>query len=76
MVVKEESSTYFDTDEVESKLSCNSSSQHGLTSAWGTIQQHTTLLSYGTLAEQTRVLWREGRGARDRGGRGEGGVGL
>lgn len=47
---------YLNADEVESKLLCNSSSQHCLTSPRSSIEQHTTLLSDGTLTEQPRVL--------------------
>lgn len=47
---------YLNTDEVESKLLGNSSGQHCLTSPWCSIEQHTTLLSDGTLTEQPRVL--------------------
>ena len=47
---------YLNTDEVESKLLGNSSSQHCLTRPRSSIEQHTTLLSDGTLAEQSWVL--------------------
>lgn len=47
---------YLNTDEVESKLLGDSSSQHCLACPGSSIEQHTTLLSDGTLAEQSRVL--------------------
>ena len=47
---------YLNADEVEAELLCHSSCQQRLASAWGAVEQHTTPLLDGALAEQGREL--------------------
>ena len=61
---------YLNADEVEVELLCHSSCQQRLASAWSAVEQHTTPLLDGALAEQGRELEGEGGGE---GGGGEGG---